>query len=336
MRCHTLNWKVDFVDPYQVIYVDKPHISTVDSLNEWAWFPLKSVPEDGFFGFWLDDFGPRELWIMAYNKRMVSEGRTRNLTILGGYEPIDSSRNLTLGGYQHPLGHVVRRDDYTAWLGKTGYVGFEYINNYYPCYGYFHIAVDSGGYAFTLLDYAYSTEPYGTIYTPDFDGDGDGYLASVDCDDDNAAVNPSQLEVAYNGFDDDCNTDTPDDDLDGDGFILAEDCDDNDANVNPAMPDIPDNGIDDDCDGDFATPVARFDFGNGKVYPNPATDFVHIDFPSATPVANVSIYSLQGVSILKAGNTDRIDLRDLPPGMYLLMVELKGNARVYSTKIVIL
>ena len=37
-----------------------------------------------------------------------------------------------------------------------------------------------------------------------FDEDGDGFLQSNDCDDNNAAVNPAALELPNNGIDDDC------------------------------------------------------------------------------------------------------------------------------------
>ncbi|HRG18567.1 MAG TPA: MopE-related protein, partial [Flavobacterium lutivivi] len=70
---------------------------------------------------------------------------------------------------------------------------------------------------------------------------------NTDCDDNNASVNTSAIEIPYNGIDDDCNLLTKDDDLDGDGFVLANDCDDNNASVNTSAIEIPYNGIDDDC-----------------------------------------------------------------------------------------
>ncbi len=79
------------------------------------------------------------------------------------------------------------------------------------------------------------------------DLDGDGFDESVDCDDENASINPGQSEIPYNGLDDDCNDATLDDDLDQDGFAFANDCDDNNPDINPNQIEIPYNGLDDDC-----------------------------------------------------------------------------------------
>ncbi len=42
------------------------------------------------------------------------------------------------------------------------------------------------------------------------DADGDGFVASEECQDDNPNVNPGQTEIPGNGLDDDCNPATPD------------------------------------------------------------------------------------------------------------------------------
>lgn len=68
------------------------------------------------------------------------------------------------------------------------------------------------------------------------DQDNDGFTNDVDCDDNNAMVNPGMTEIPYNGLDDDCDQSTADDDLDDDGFLLAEDCDDSDATIYPNAP----------------------------------------------------------------------------------------------------
>ncbi len=142
------------------------------------------------------------------------------------------------------------------------------------------------------------------------DADGDGFDATVDCDDADAAVNPDATEVC-DGVDNDCDdlVDDADDsldtasasawfaDLDADGFgdadaaVLAceqpagtvtddADCDDTDAAVNPDAAEVCNDGVDDDCDGaaddadsdvDTSTFTGWYLDADGDGYGNPAT-----------------------------------------------------------------
>lgn len=84
--------------------------------------------------------------------------------------------------------------------------------------------------------------------------DASTITATKDCDDNYNLTNPSQIEITYNGIDDDCNAATLDDDLDGDGFIKGPtpnlDCDDNDGLIYPKSTKKSDAcGVDANCDG---------------------------------------------------------------------------------------
>ena len=119
------------------------------------------------------------------------------------------------------------------------------------------------------------TDPPEDTAPVDPDEDGDGYAASVDCDDGNSEIHPAADE-SCNGLDDDCDGEVDEDagdaatwyiDVDGDGHgseaytedgceapdgyvAEADDCDDTDASAFPGANEACD-GVDDDCDGEI-------------------------------------------------------------------------------------
>lgn len=115
-------------------------------------------------------------------------------------------------------------------------------------------------------DEAISSPVFITTGTP-VDADNDGYDSTVDCNDNDAAINPGAVENCTDGIDNDCDNliDAQDPDAQGcplvctdddaDSYSLeggdcgAVDCNDLDALINPAAVENCTDGVDNDCDG---------------------------------------------------------------------------------------
>lgn len=87
------------------------------------------------------------------------------------------------------------------------------------------------------------------------DTDADSDSADPDTEADTDC--PGDVEIPYNGLDDDCDPLTPDDDLDGDQYASDVDCDDRDPTINPGAIERCD-AIDSDCDFDLVDAEGAF------------------------------------------------------------------------------
>jgi serine protease AprX len=76
-------------------------------------------------------------------------------------------------------------------------------------------------------------------------------------------------------------------------------------------------------------------YNSFKVYPNPATDMININYGDAAPAAGkVTLYDLQGRQVKSFNQlVTAIDVNDLSSGLYMLNIEHNGN--IESQKVII-
>ncbi|CAM1347862.1 M43 family zinc metalloprotease [Tenacibaculum ascidiaceicola] len=147
-----------FYDPYKVVYFDNQDY-IANSGNTWTFFTIDGASSSWFGTFYENN----SLMLETYKKALVCQSGTRNVKAVELNTVIDEQSSWVDGG-EYPNLHVIRNGSYTSWDGKTAYIGFQL--ELYPGktnYGWFRVSVNNDGTSYTLLDYAYSTEPFGAI-----------------------------------------------------------------------------------------------------------------------------------------------------------------------------
>ncbi|REH56478.1 putative secreted protein (Por secretion system target) [Tenacibaculum gallaicum] len=153
-----VTFNFSFYDPYKVVYFDNQDY-TANSGNTWTFFTIDGASNNRFGTFYENN----SLILETYKKALVCQSGTRNVKPVDLNTVIDEQSSWVDGG-GYPDLHVIRNASYTSWDGKTAYIGFQL--ELYPGktnYGWFRVSVNNNGTSYSLLDYAYSTEPYGAI-----------------------------------------------------------------------------------------------------------------------------------------------------------------------------
>lgn len=170
ISCNVLQWGLTFSDPYEIIYVDNNDL-TVSSENVWEPFTDANIPSLGggsnYGGLFYNTNHPSAqaaLQFETYTQAMVCNGASLDVSMLLDNTLISVDSNF-IDGQNFPNLHDIRSINYTDWDGQTNFAGFRFSINGNDHFGWFRFQVAADGQSYTLLDYAYNTEPFGEIFT---------------------------------------------------------------------------------------------------------------------------------------------------------------------------
>lgn len=153
---NTFETKISFRDPYQINYSDVEDVE-ISAGFPWKFIKLDEQFKNSDFGIW---FEKNKLRLETYKKKIVCEGTSHNISLLKYGDIISKSSNWVAGG-DYPNEHDIYSSSYTAWKGKTGFIGFQFEgeNKGEALYGWMKISVAEDGKSYVLKDYAYNQAP---------------------------------------------------------------------------------------------------------------------------------------------------------------------------------
>ncbi len=131
-----------------VVYVDMAD-QTASSSSTWSFFRIE-VGDNKDYGAW---FSGNTVRLVTYNKDVVCNGSTSNVTFLGEGVQVGASSNFVTNSHSY----IVSSSSYNDWHGKSGYIGFTFKIGSATHYGWFYATVAADGLSYTIKDYAYNT-----------------------------------------------------------------------------------------------------------------------------------------------------------------------------------
>ncbi|EAY28951.1 GEVED domain-containing protein [Microscilla marina] len=148
-----------FMDAYQIIYRDVTPDLEVTTVNVWNFFRM-DVGNAEYGVFYNAEQSAFQL--ESYGKSAVCEAGTRNMVPLPLNTVIGENSQWEAGGAFPDLLNV-NSPTYTAWNGKTAYVGIRFNANGNTHYGWLKLEVAADGQSYKLLEHAYNEQPEAPI-----------------------------------------------------------------------------------------------------------------------------------------------------------------------------
>ena len=159
LACSSIGLDFKFYDPFEIIYENITDISATTGAA-WDNLNLTLINGDNTYGTWV--YVTKHLKIETYGKKLVTNTGTRDITLLEQGDLISTASNFT-APEDYPGQLDIRYDGYTAWEGKTGYIGFTTNHNGEIINGWMKASVSANGETVTVYEYAFSTKPNGDI-----------------------------------------------------------------------------------------------------------------------------------------------------------------------------
>ncbi|WP_299455215.1 GEVED domain-containing protein [uncultured Microscilla sp.] len=165
---------IDFIDPYQIVYVDIEPNPEVNTLSVWASFNMGIG--NAVYGIFYNA-EQSSFQLETYTKAVVCDAGTNNITPLAFNTIIGASSQWKVGD-AYPDLHAVTNASYTTWNGQTAYVGIRFSANGNTHYGWLKLQVAANGQSYKLLEYAYNEAPGEPIKAGNIHDDG-GVIAPL-------------------------------------------------------------------------------------------------------------------------------------------------------------
>ncbi len=162
LNASSLNFKLRFRDPYTIVYENITDVTSSASNTFSGSFRVSGADASDYYATQLfkGDYN-----VESYGKKVVCNSGTRDVTVINAGALISSSSNWVgpVDPNANGVQPILKSPSYSSWDGRTAYFGFQVNKDGEVCYGWMRLVVAPSGTSFTITEYAYNTQPGGSI-----------------------------------------------------------------------------------------------------------------------------------------------------------------------------